>query len=170
MNYTKDLKFLNKLNRENKLELVEPSDDICVSYLIKAEDSFKSAKLLFDNDLHENSVAMSYYAMYNSLLALLFKIGIKSENHTGSIILLRELFANHEIHSAIEKAKKERINRQYYVNDEEISKEATQNLLKDAEEILLELKTVINTLNNQKIEDYRTKLNKLIANRQKSPK
>ena len=76
----KKLSFFEKIKGEGKLELVEPSEDICASYLAKANDCLKSAKLLLENDLFENSISMSYYAMYNSLTALLFRTGIKCEN------------------------------------------------------------------------------------------
>ena len=75
----KKLDFLSKLKKDGKLESVEPSEEICSSYLKKADDCLKSAKILLKNDLYENSVSMTYYAMYNSLTALLFKIGIKCE-------------------------------------------------------------------------------------------
>ncbi len=42
-------KFLNKLNKEEKLEAVEPSKDICDSYSEKSSDCLKSAKLLLQN-------------------------------------------------------------------------------------------------------------------------
>ena len=84
--------FLNTLKTEEKLELVESSEEIYDSYLEKSANCLKSAKLLLQNNLYENSIGMSYYAMYNLLIALLFKIGIKCENHGGSILLLKLLF------------------------------------------------------------------------------
>jgi len=71
-----NLDFLARLQREGKLELVSPSEDICQSYLEKSGNCLKSAKILLQNKLYDNSTTMSYYAMYNSLTALLFKIGI----------------------------------------------------------------------------------------------
>ena len=56
-------KFLNKLKKEKKLDLVEPSENICDSYSQKSSDCLKSAKLLLQNNLYENSIGMSYYAM-----------------------------------------------------------------------------------------------------------
>ena len=38
--------FLNRLKKEEKLELVESSEEISNSYLDKSRDCFKSAKLL----------------------------------------------------------------------------------------------------------------------------
>ncbi len=89
--------FLSKLKSEGKLDLVEPSDDICASYLEKAENCLKSARVLFQNNLFENSVSLSYYTMYDSLTALFFKAGIKCENHAGSILLFKKLFGRHDL-------------------------------------------------------------------------
>ena len=100
---------MNKLKEESKLELVEPSEEICTSYLEKAENCLKSAKLLLQNSLYENSISMSYYVMYNSLTALLFKTGVKCENHAASILLLKKLFDRADLFKAISFAKEERI-------------------------------------------------------------
>ena len=96
---------------EGKLLLVEPSNEISGSYLGKADNCLRSAQILLDSDLYENSVSMSYYAMYNSLTALLFKVGVKCENHAGSIIVFRELFGRNDLYRKIFFAKKERIER-----------------------------------------------------------
>ena len=88
----KKVNFLNKLKSEGKLKLCEPSEEMTLSYLQKAENCLKSAKILFQNQLYENATSETYYCMYNSLLALLFKVGIKSENHSASIIILKNLF------------------------------------------------------------------------------
>lgn len=105
-------KFLNKLKKEEKLGLVEPSEDICDSYSEKSANCLKSAKLLLQNNLYENSIGQSYYAMYNQLLALLFRVGIKCENHGGSILLLKLLFGEDELYKLISDAKKERTEKQ----------------------------------------------------------
>lgn len=150
-------KFLNKLKQEEKLELVEPSDDICNSYLEKSANCLKSAKLLLMNNLYENSIGMAYYAMYNQLLALLFRVGIKCENHAGSILLLKLLFGEGELYKLISDAKKERIDKQYYVTTEKdgITKEIAEELLNNAEEFVLKMKLVIQNLNNDRIDELR---------------
>lgn len=150
-------KFLNKLKKEGKLESVGPSEDICGSYSEKSANCLKSAKLLLQNNLYENSIGMSYYAMYNLLLALLFRIGIKSENHSGSIILLKLLFGEDVLHLLISDAKKERIDKQYYVTTEkdEITKEIAEELFSDTEDFILKMKVLIKNLNNDSIEELR---------------
>ena len=148
-------RFLNKLKKEQKLELVEPSEDICNSYSDKSTNCLKSAKLLLQNNLYENSVGMSYYAMYNQLTALLFRTGIKCENHAGSILLLKLLFGEEELFKIISDAKKERIDKQYYVTTEkdEITKEIAVELLNNAEDFVLKTKVVIKNLNSDTIDE-----------------
>ena len=153
----KKLSFLNKLRKENKLELVEPSPEICESYIAKAQDCLKSAKLLMQNNLYENSVSMSYYAMYNMLVALLFKVGVKCENHTGSVLLLKKLFNNHELYDLIFSAKKERIDKQYYVTSKKykLTETAAKNLIADAETFLVEIRLVIINIKNVELLNLR---------------
>ncbi|MEK6927134.1 MAG: hypothetical protein AABX11_01755 [Nanoarchaeota archaeon] len=54
-------KFLVRLIREKKLEIVQPSDEICESYIIKADNCLKSARILLREKLYENSIINSYY-------------------------------------------------------------------------------------------------------------
>ena len=83
--------FLNELMKEGKIQLIEPSEEMSKSYFEKSKNSMKSAKILLKNNLYENSISMSYYSMYNCLLALFFMVGIKSKTHTGSILLFKKL-------------------------------------------------------------------------------
>lgn len=150
--------FLNKLKEEGKLKIVEPSEEVCKSYLEKADDCFKSAKILLQNSLYENSISMSYYAMYDSLTALLFKIGIKCENHSAAILLLKELFNENKLFKAISFAKEERIDKQYYVTSKDnviLTKKSADDLLKKAEEFIVQIKLIIKKINTSKIEELR---------------
>ncbi len=151
--------FLNKLKREGKLELVEPSDEICNSYLEKADNCMKSARLLYQNNLFENSVSMSYYTMYNSLTALLFKTGIKCENHAGSILAFRKLFDRNDLFRIISFAKEERIDKQYYVTSKQnfLGKESAQDMLSKAEAFIIEAKLIIQNLKNEDVKAIREK-------------
>jgi len=158
-------KFLSKLKKEEKLELIEPTEEVCESYLEKSDNCLFSAKLLLKNDLYENSIGMSYYAMYNSLIALLFKTGIKCENHAGSILLLKLLFGKNDLFKLISDAKEERIDKQYYVTTEkdDITKEDTQELLTNTEKFVIQTKLIIKNLNNDFIEGVRERLGDLIG-------
>ena len=152
--------FLSKLKKESKLELVEPSEEICTSYLEKADNCFRSAKLLLQNNLYENSVSMSYYTMYDSLTALLFKIGIKCENHSALIILFKELFDRVDLFKIISFAKEERIDKEYYItskHDFVLTEESAKDMLTKAESFLIQIKLLINHLGIEKTEKIRNK-------------
>ena len=153
--------FLIKLKKQGKLEIVEPSENVCNSYLKKADNSLKSAKVLLQNNLYENSVSMSYYTMYNSLTALLFKVGVKCENHSGSIILFKNLFGRIDLHKTIKFAKKERIDKQYYV-DFILTKTSAVDLLKKAEDFLVKMKLIIKNIGNEDIQKLREKLKDIL--------
>jgi uncharacterized protein (UPF0332 family) len=154
--------FLARLAKEGKLKVIEPSEEICSAYLDKAEKSLKSARILLDNNLYENSVSMSYYTMYNSLTALLFRVGIKCENHAGSIILLRKLFGKPNLYRIISFAKKERVDKQYYV-DFKLVKEPAVELLKKAENFLVEMKFIIRNIKTEEINEIRNRLKTMMT-------
>jgi uncharacterized protein (UPF0332 family) len=99
--------------------------------------------------------------MYNSLTALLFKIGIKCENHSGSIIIFRRLFEKEDLYKTISFAKRERIDKQYYV-DLALTKNSAQNLLKEAETFLLEIKLMIKNIRDEDIQRLRDTFSRMI--------
>ena len=152
--------FLRRLSQETRLELVEPSEAVMQAYQNKSERYLGSAKILLRSDHLEESISMAYYSMYYLLLALLFRTGIKCENHTASIIMLQELFGIDS--TTIFSVKKERIDKQYYV-DFQITREETQDVIRLAEEFSAKLTDFISRLNNEKIGDYRKKLKKLLS-------
>lgn len=151
--------FLSKLTKEGKLELVDPSEEIKESYLDKSESNLESAKILLESDKLEEAVSLAYYSMYNSLISLLFKTGIKSENHSASIILLKKLFSINN--SDINSAKKERVDKQYYI-DFEITKEQVKEAIRQAEKFNGEIIDFISKMTNEKVAQLRKKFQKLI--------
>ena len=162
----KETSFLRKLKKEGKIGLVEPSEEMRASYSIKAENCLKSAKILFQSQLYENSTSEAYYCMYNSLLSLLFKIGIKSENHSASIIIFDKLFDNKEMVKIISWAKEERIDKQYYVETQQIikvTKESCNEMILKAEDFLVKMKLLISEVSNEKINSARNNFVKLFS-------
>jgi uncharacterized protein (UPF0332 family) len=150
---------LKKLHKDAVLQLVAPSGEMKTAYLKKSESHLTSARLLLDNDLFEQSVSMAYYSMYYSVLALFFATGIKCENHTAAIILLKEVFA---INNAdLEYAKTERVDKQYYVTSAPVRDDVVA-LIRTAESFNAELLDVIDRLTNDKIEKFRKKFVSLI--------
>lgn len=153
------MNFLSKLSKEGKIKLVEPSEVMQKAYFNKSESNLFCAKLLFENNRFEESISMAYYSMYNCLNSLLFKIGIKCENHSGAILLLKVLF---EIdNSEISFVKSERIDKQYYV-DFKITKEQILEIIRIAEKTNGDLSNFIALLNNKSIGEYRKKFLKIV--------
>lgn len=150
----KKISFLIRLNKEGKLKEVEPSDEIKEAYLQRSNESLSSAKTLLKIGNLKDSVALAYYSMYHCLLAALFKIGIKSENHTASIILLKKVFGIDN--TKISKAKSERVDKQYYVNFT-INQDEAHKSIEIAEEFIAEINNLIATLNKEEIEKYHKK-------------
>lgn len=150
--------FLSELREKGKLELVEPSEEVKESYLRKADNSLRSAKILLQNDLYENSIGEAYYAMYNCVMALLHKAGIKSENHSASIMILRRLFDARALAGIISSAKEEREDKQYFVESkqkEKATRESCSQMISNAEDFMIEIRLVIESIKTEDINRIR---------------
>lgn len=140
--------------------LVEPSEEMKRAYLETSRKDFVAAKILLEQNLPDKAVPHVYYGVYNLVLALLFKTGIKCENHTTSIFLLKDLFGLDN--SFMELAKKKRVDVQYYI-DVSLTKKDVYDLISQAEgfrDILLDF---ISKLTKDSINLYRNKFIKLVA-------
>jgi uncharacterized protein (UPF0332 family) len=153
---------LNKLKRENYLELIEPSEEISKSYLIKSDKCIEVAKLAYNAKIYENAISEAYYSIYNSVLSLFFKCGIKCKNHSASVLLIENLFQLDKLYPIFSDFKKDRIDNQYYVSTtqtEPINKEKCNEKIKIAKEFNIRLKTYSINLNLEKINDIRKRFN-----------
>ncbi|HOR87600.1 MAG TPA: hypothetical protein PLK11_06855 [Methanofastidiosum sp.] len=68
--------FLAKLIDEKKIQIIEPSENIKNAYLKRSYESLTSSKLLADAGNLNDSIALTYYSMYYSVLALFYRIGL----------------------------------------------------------------------------------------------
>lgn len=152
--------FLKKLAQENTLRIQEPSNNLATAYITKATNCVQASNLLAQNNLYENAISSAYYAMYNALQALLYKTGIKCLNHTASIHLLKHLYDQQELHRQIQHAKKERIDKQYYVTDQEETQtqQDTQELIQQAQDFVTHIRLLVDELTEQDYKDARKKL------------
>ncbi|MFH1066127.1 MAG: HEPN domain-containing protein [Nanoarchaeota archaeon] len=150
----KKANFLAKLFKQKTLQLVEPSLEMKDSYLMKSESSLISSKILLQNNRLEESVGLAYYSMYHSITALLFRVGIKCENHAAAIILLRRLF--NIDNSEIKLAKTERIDKQYYVSFS-ITLNEVEDMIKLAEKFNKMILDFISRINSNEVLNYRIK-------------
>jgi uncharacterized protein (UPF0332 family) len=140
--------FLIRLGREGKLQEVEPSEEIKKAYLQRSDESLSSAKALLKIGNLKDSVALAYYSMYHCLLAALFRIGIKCENHAAAILMLKEVFGMDN--KEISKAKKERVDKQYYV-DFEVNKDEVEGAIRSAEVFISGMDSLIAKLNEDDV-------------------
>lgn len=160
----KDLDFLNKLKCEHKLEIVEQSEQMSLSYEKKAQECREVAKLAFNAGYYESAVSQAYYSMYNSILSLFFKCGIKCENHSASATLIKRLFYLDKLSEQFKKAKEERIDKQYYVTPMQInpaSKESSEELIKISNKFILEIIAFKNNLKLEEIKNIRREFEEL---------
>jgi uncharacterized protein (UPF0332 family) len=151
----KKINFLNKLYIEEKLKLVEPSNEIKDSYIEKSESNLLASKVLLEKNLLKEAISMTYYSMYHITTALFFKCGIKCENHSATIIILKEIFAldNREIFNA----KEERIDKQYYTNFH-INKQDILEAIRVTEKFNSNIIDFISKITNEKIKEIRRKI------------
>lgn len=150
--------FLTKLKEKEKLKLVDPSEEISKSYLIKSEKCIKVARLAYTAKIYENAISEAYYSIYNSVLSLFYWCGIKCENHSAAVILIKKLFKLTELYNIFSKFKKDRIDNQYYIPIEEtepISGDECDKKIKTAQEFNFKLRAYIKTITNQKITNIR---------------
>ncbi|MBU0471611.1 MAG: HEPN domain-containing protein [Nanoarchaeota archaeon] len=160
----KKLSFLAKLKKEKKLKLVEPSEEIAKSYLIKSEKCIQVAKLAYEAGIYENAVSEAYYSIYNTVMTLFFKCGIKCENHSGSVLLIKELFQFQKLYSIFSEFKKDRIDNQYYmpvIDTEPIDKEKCNERIKTAQRFSIELRSYANKITTQYIKNIREQFKKI---------
>ena len=165
----KKIIFLIKLGKEGKLQITEPSDEISESYLKKSESHLESAKILLNSQKLEECVSMAYYGMYHILLALLFKCGIKSENHSASILILEELFKKKDLAQEIKFGKKERIDKQYYT-DFKLTKPDCEDMIKRAERFIIEIKNIIKHLSQADSIALKEEMNDSLTENEKNVK
>jgi len=157
----KKLDFLNKLKKEGRLELVEASEQMSKSYEKKAIECREVAKLAFDNGYFESAVTQAYYSMYNNVLSLFFRCGIKCENHSASAIILKEYFKRKKLHSIFLEAKKERIDKQYYVTppqNDPATKESARQMISTAMKFNPQIIAFKNNLKLEEIKKIREKI------------
>ncbi|MEK6932656.1 MAG: HEPN domain-containing protein [Nanoarchaeota archaeon] len=143
----------------NQNAIIQPSEELSKSYINKSKNSLESAKILPDNLKLEESVSLAYYSMYHILTALLYKNGIKCENHPASIILLKELFKLDN--SKMRFVKKERIDKQDYV-DFKLTEKDVKDLIKITEEFNASLYYFIESITFEEIKEYRNELKNIL--------
>lgn len=150
-------KFIKKLCKEQTIKLTEPSFEVCQSYQEKSRKSLLSAKTLLTIENFDDATALTYYSMYYMSLGLLYKTGIKSENHMGTILLLAELFQI-DIEN-MKQAKKDGVDKQYYTDFEATKKDVDEGITL-AQEFNAEIKVIIDTMQQSELQSKKEQFEK----------
>jgi uncharacterized protein (UPF0332 family) len=159
----KNLDFLSKLKEDGALKLIELSEEISQAYLIKSEKCIQVAKLAYDAGIFENAISEAYYSIYNTVLSLFYKCGIKCENHSGAVILIKDIFGLEDLYEVFSQFKKDRIDNQYYLpikNFEPISKDNCIDKIKIAQRFNLDLRAFTGKITFKEINLIREKLDR----------
>lgn len=119
-------------------------NSIINEYIKVAEEKFKAAKILFENEMFDDSVSRAYYAVFHCVQAMLLSLGISAESHSGA----KNLFGHHFVKTGkidtkfakyLKELKDERESGDYGVLTE-LSEEDAKNALTETEEFITEAK------------------------------
>lgn len=147
------------LKQKDGISFVEPNSNLSEAYVKKAEDSLETMRI---NLIKEWKISTAYYTMYFSLYALLVKAGIKCEIHSCTLEFanqfLKEYFNEDEI-EFLEDSLKARIDAQYYAN-RNVPDRQYNDMIDKTPEFLVKCKSVLQELNEKKINEIRSKLKK----------
>ena len=97
-------------------------------------------------------------------MSLFFICGIKCENHSGAVVLIKELFELGNLYEIFSEFKKDRIDNQYYVpiiGSEPMNKEKCGERIKTAQRFNAELRAQIGKMTNLGINSIREKFEDL---------
>jgi len=143
------------------IEIIQPSENLAKAYIKKAKDSLEMTELSIKADKRDWAVTTMYYCQYFILYALLQKIGIKSENHTCSILFaekfLRKKIGKENIEQ-LKQLKSERIEQQYYVAKAGIEDINLEDINNETKKFFFHVLDVINNLTEEEIKIIREKL------------
>ena len=145
---------------KNPVELIEPSPNLAHAYIEKSKDSLEMAQLAIKANKKDWAVTTMYYCQYMALYGLLQKIGIKSENHTCSILIAERLIPQVEKEDIkqIKEFKEERIERQYYVAKSDIENLDIGLLNEKTKKFHYKFIELINTITEKEINQVRKEI------------
>ena len=104
------------IKKDRGISLIEPSENLSTSYLAKAREALEVMRTL-DGKSSSWTMTSCYYCMYYSVYAVLMRIGIKSEIHSCTQVLIRFVlddFFDSKDADMVSDAFEERIDNQYY--------------------------------------------------------
>ena len=136
------------------IEMIEPSDNLAEAYVKKSKDALEMAGMSLKAKKKDWTVTTLYYCRYFILYALLQKIGIKSQNHTCTILFAKKFLRKKLDRKKIEelmKFKDERIEKQYYVAKSKTDCKNLEGMEKKTKEFFFYVLEIISTITEEDI-------------------
>ncbi len=90
------------LASEKRMKRVEPQNKLSKEHIEKAKHNLKAADYNIEGGFSDWAVSQAYYAMYHSLLAILFKKGFESKNHECTINAVEFMIENGDVNMDLE--------------------------------------------------------------------
>lgn len=85
------------LSKENRLKIISPNLKKSAEHIAKAKHNLLAADYNIKGGFDDLAVSQCYYAMYHSLLAVLYKFGYESKNHECTITAVELLIAEKKV-------------------------------------------------------------------------
>ncbi len=85
------------LASKKRMQRIEKNEAQAIAHIAKAKHNLLAADYNIKGNFDDWAVAQAYYAMYHSLLAILFKKGFESKNHTCTINAIEYLIDTNQI-------------------------------------------------------------------------
>jgi len=171
-------------DRDIGLKITSPNDILSLGHIKKADHNLVVMTDLKELEHGDWVVIAAYYAMYQSSLSLLLKIGLTSREHAATVSVLEYFFGEEIGKELLEKfnslkEKKEKLealtiqekyidylweikrareNVQYGVNT---NYKETENIMNNAREFVSKIKLVLNELNEEIIKSISLEIKKL---------
>jgi uncharacterized protein (UPF0332 family) len=146
------------LKQKNGIEIVEPNSNMADSYIKMAEESITALNAV--KQIRMWTAVTSYYIFYQSLYALMLKIGVKCEIHSCSLefmkLFLTEFYSKDDI-DAIKKAFDARNDLQYYA-DRPVDDRIIEETSKHCKKFYIKTKDTITKITEAQILAIRDKL------------
>lgn len=137
------------LDKEDRLRKIPPNLKKSAEHIAKARHNLLAADYNIKGNFDDWAVSQCYYAMYHSLLAILYKFGYESKNHECTITAVESLIATKKINLDINDIIFIRTTEQMKTKDAkslreefqygtkiDVNKEILNNLIKKSKEIV----------------------------------
>lgn len=85
------------LAKKTRMKKIKPNDKLSEEHINKAKHNLKAADYNIKGGFSDWGVSQSYYAMYHSLLSILFKMGYESKNHECTINAIEYLIEQRKL-------------------------------------------------------------------------